>query len=90
MGKSKQTQELAIRSAAQKADAVGVPYILDRANASLQAEAARIFAAGEPKRLNGGAGAHFVLSGGELRGYMKDADGKLIQFGPGASVVVTL
>jgi hypothetical protein len=87
MAKGKERQALAIRYAAERASKVGVPCILDRAFGALQAEASRIFAKSEEKRMNGGASGHFVLKNGEVSGYLKDGD-KLVQFGRGGAVAV--
>ena len=52
---------------------------MDGAIGALQAEAARIFAESEGKRMNGGASGHIVLTNGKVSGYVKDA-ATLVQF----------
>lgn len=55
--------------------------------AALEQEAAKIFAASEEKRMNGGASGHIVIDGGVLKGFVKDAH-TMVQF-TGGSVAVT-
>lgn len=86
MAKSKERQALAIREAAARA--IAVPCILDGAFMALQAEAARIFAGGEDKRMNGGASGHIVLKDGKVSGYVKDRH-TTFQFAGGAVAVTT-
>jgi hypothetical protein len=88
MAKGKERQALAIRDAVQRASAINVPCILDRAFGALQAEAGRIFAESEAKRMNGGASGHVVLEGGKVSGYIKDGN-TLFQFAGGAVAVTT-
>lgn len=88
MAHRKTIQALAIRDAAARAGNISVPCIMDGAFGSLQAEAARIFAGSEDKRMNGGASGHIVLKDGKMSGYVKTAD-TLVQFADGAVAVTT-
>jgi hypothetical protein len=87
MEKHKQRQALAV-SARLSTQVVSLPGFPGHAALALEEEAAKVFAASEEKRMNGGASGHIVLSNGRVSGYLKDGQ-TLVQFAGGQAAFTT-